>query len=113
MTKSLLTTGQGLKLKLQFKLPVAFCSCLLFASSCLPVDTGIDFSDAVSELYAAIDYKRNQCGQAPALPLIPPKKSKEYGVRLCSLSILRAECPFLEYPIFCAEMFIDLPGIGP
>ena len=86
---------------------------LLLFGRCLPVDTGIEFEDAFSELYAAIDYKSKECGQQPAVLLLPPKKVKEYGLRLCSLSILRQPCPFNEYPLFCAEMFLDLPGIDP
>lgn len=86
---------------------------LLLAGRCLPVDTAIEFGDAFSELYAAIDYKSRECGQQPAELLLPPQKVNEYGLRLCSLSIIRQPCPFNEYPLFCAEMFLDLPGIDP
>ncbi|MBW7858256.1 MAG: hypothetical protein H3C43_08190 [Leptonema sp. (in: Bacteria)] len=90
-----------------------FISCLLIAGSCMPVDTGIEFEDSMSEIYAATAYKAQECGNQPSLPFIAPKNAKEYGLRLCSLSILRQECPFQDYPIFCLEMFIDLPGVGP
>jgi hypothetical protein len=92
---------------------IALLVSLLALVRCLPVDTGIEFEDAFSELYAAIDYKSRECGQQPPVMLIPPKKVKEYGLRLCSISIIRQPCPFNEYPLFCTEMFLDLPGIGP
>lgn len=85
---------------------------IFLLDSCAPVDTSIKFEDAMSELYAAISYKAQQCGHQPPLPFIAPKHTTEYGLRLCSLSILRDECPFHEYPVFCLEMFIELPGVG-
>lgn len=86
---------------------------LTLPAGCAPVNTAVEFEDAFSELYAAIDYKRQECGQQPSMPLIPPGDVKEWALQLCSLSILREPCPFNEYPIFCTEMFLDLPVIDP
>lgn len=70
-------------------------------------------SDGYSELISAIDYRANQCGNRPQLPLILPEKPSKYSVHLCAVSIIRMSCPFNDYPPFCLEIFIDLPGIGP
>lgn len=92
---------------------ILLCGFLFAASSCIPQDDYVHPSDAYSELIAAIDYRAKQCGNRPANPLILPQKPPTYGVRLCSISIVRMECPFNDYPPFCLEIFFDLPGIGP
>lgn len=79
-----------------------------------PVDTSIDQSDAYNQIYAAIDYKAKECGTSPAYPLILPDTPSNYGVELCSLTIIRLECPFNDYPLLCLEAYnYDVPGIGP
>jgi hypothetical protein len=71
-------------------------------------------ADATSEIYAAIDAKARQCGSRPGYLLYIPDNPPEYGTRLCSLSIIRQNCPFNDYPLFCLEMYrVKLPGIGP
>lgn len=79
----------------------------------------MDLAEAYSEIGAAIDFKRRECGHMPAYPLVIPGRPSEYGVRLCSLTILRQSCPFRDYPIFCLEIYTEecdqcnLPLIGP
>lgn len=80
-------------------------------SGCLQEETSIHFGDALSELQASIDYKAKECGSRPANPLIPPKETDEHALHLCSITIVREKCPFNEYPLFCAEMFLKLPGL--
>lgn len=86
----------------------------LFAFAGCPENTTVPEDEAWSQIYAAIDYKYKECGNQPNYILIVPHEPSQYGVELCSLSILRQECPFNDYPLFCVEMYeIDLPGIGP
>ncbi|MBI3396016.1 MAG: hypothetical protein HY042_09285 [Spirochaetia bacterium] len=81
--------------------------------SCIPKDDHADPGDAYSEIYTAIDYKYRSCGQKPAFPIVLPAKPTKYGTHLCALSIIRTTCPFTDYPLFCLEIYVDLPGIGP
>ena len=70
--------------------------------------------DAYVEIYRAIDYKEKECKSKPGYLFYVPENPDEYGVRLCSMSILRMDCPFKEYPTFCWELLgVDLPFIGP
>lgn len=82
---------------------------------CVSEKDDVNSGDATSEIYAAIQFKARQCGNSPGYPFIPPPNPTAYGTRLCSLSIIRAECPFRDYPIFCIEVYegADVPGIGP
>ncbi|MBI41779.1 MAG: hypothetical protein CMF59_19460 [Leptospiraceae bacterium] len=85
----------------------------VFLAGC-PENTTVPEDEAWSQIYAAIDYKYRECGNQPNYILIVPREPSQYGVELCALTILRQECPFNDYPIFCVEMYdIDLPGIGP
>lgn len=82
--------------------------------ACVTENDDVNSGDATSEIYAAIQFKARQCGNSPGYPLLPPPHPTAYGTRLCSLSIIRADCPFRDYPTFCVEMYgIDIPGIGP
>lgn len=83
---------------------------ILGLSACRPVDTSIDQADATSEILAATDYKAKECGQRPPFVLIPPDNVEEHALRLCSILITRATCPFHEYPPFCSEMYGHIPG---
>lgn len=96
----MLRAGLGLALAL------AFSGCVMESS--LPA------IDAQSEIYAAIAYKEGSCGQRPDFILIVPPQPSQYGTELCSISIIRMECPFDHYPMYCLELYnIDIPGIGP
>lgn len=87
---------------------------ILLSFRCVVEDDTVETADAYSEVYAAIQFKARQCGNMPAYFLPIPKDPPSYGTRLCSLSILRQDCPFRDYPLFCVEMLgLDLPGIGP
>ena len=91
-------------------IPISLLSILV---AC-PENTTVPDDEAWSQIYAAIDHKARECGNQPNYILIVPREPTQYGVELCSLSILRQPCPFNDYPLFCAEMYeIDLPGIGP
>lgn len=87
--------------------------CLSFM--CVTEKDDVNTGDALSEVYAAIQFKARQCGNSPGYPFIPLGHPTAYGTRLCSLSIIRADCPFNDYPIFCLEFYegVDIPGIGP
>ncbi len=85
---------------------------LFFFSGCME-DDSFQQDDAYNELYATIEYKAKQCGQRPPYFLILPGIPTKYEVDLCSITIIRQECPFNDYPIFCLELYGDLPGIGP
>lgn len=101
---------------------LALGACLLFtlsASRCLPAEQDLGLFEAYSEIGAAIDFKARDCGNQPSYPLLIPGTPTEYGVRLCSLLILREPCPFTDYPAGCLEMYTnsceicDLPGLDP
>ncbi len=93
-------------------LPSAAALMFFFLSSCLVSDEEGNTADSWNEIYASIDYKEKRCGHKPDQPLIIPKNPSAYAVRLCSLMIIREDCPFHEYPVFCWELYTDLPGIG-
>lgn len=96
------------------RLALLAIACILLTFRCVVEDDTVATDDAYSEIYAAIQFKARQCGNMPSYFLPIPKNPPEYGTRLCSLSILRQDCPFRDYPVFCVEMMgIDLPGIGP
>jgi len=101
-----------MKLKL-----LLFLTLLSFISgmiSCAAEKATMDTDQAWFEIYTAIDYKANECKSRPSYPMIVFNDPDTYSVRLCSLSIIHAECPFENYPIFCIEMLgVDLPLIGP
>jgi hypothetical protein len=80
----------------------------LVFSFCLVEDASIKQLDAYSELSKAIEYKYKECGNKPDQPLIPPTKIDRNSLKICTLSILRMDCPFNEYPIFCYDMFFDI-----
>lgn len=83
-------------------------------TSCVVTEDDLSGADAWHEVYRAIEYKAEKCGNRPDYMLIPPANPPEYGTRLCSLTIINLECPFDDYPLFCLEMYnIDVPGIGP
>ncbi len=87
---------------------------LLLPVSCMARPDVYETADAWSEIYTAIDYKEKECGQKPGYLLIVPENPPTYGTQLCSISIIRQECPFHDYPLFCLEMLeVDLPLIGP
>lgn len=98
--------------------PLFFCLLLCSGWGC-PVDTIVDLGTAYSEIGSAIDFKETQCGQKPNYPLLLPNTPSAYGVTLCALTIIRSECPFNDYPLFCLEIYsevcelCDLPLIGP
>ena len=99
-------------------LPLSLCFIASFAMEC-PVDTTVDLAAAYSEIGSAIDYKAKVCGHSPGYPLLLPNTPSAYGVKLCALTIIRSECPFNDYPLFCLEIYsevcdlCDLPLIGP
>lgn len=80
---------------------------LLIFLSCQVEDASVSLIDAYSELNQAIEYKSKECGNKPENILIPPNNVKRESLKICTLSILRMECPFLEYPIFCYDMFLE------
>jgi hypothetical protein len=81
---------------------------LLSFNFCIVEDASINMMDAYSELYSAIEYKYKECGNKPDSPLIPPEKSNRNSLKLCTLSILRMNCPFKEYPITCYDLFLKV-----
>ena len=92
---------------------------VLAVSACENEDAVLNTDDAYTEIAAAINLKANECGNQPAYPLIIPISPPEYGVRLCGLLIIGAQCPFNDYPVFCIEMytrtcdFCDVPILNP
>lgn len=97
---------------------IATLAAVLFAG-CRVDESAMDLGDAYSEIWAAVVFKANQCGNEPQYPLLIPRDPPEYGVRLCSLLILGQPCPFNDYPLFCVELyadsceFCDIPGLNP
>jgi hypothetical protein len=83
----------------------------LMFSSCMPIETSMKTSDAWVEIYTAIREKEKECGNKPGYFLYVPDDPEEYPVRLCSMSILRASCPFNDYPSFCLKLYF--PEVGP
>ena len=95
-------------------LPTALLlNAITFFSGCV-IEANLPAEDAQSEIYAAIAYKEGSCGQRPDFLLIVPARPSQYATELCSISIIRLECPFDRYPMYCLELYnIDVPGIGP
>jgi len=104
---------------------IALLSFAFFAFfACVPEEGAMDIREAYSEIASAIDFKAKECGHRPSYPLVLPDRPSKYGIRLCSISIVRQECPFTAYPVFCLEVYTvvcpkelknvcDLPFIGP
>lgn len=101
--------------RLFFKLNLSPLLFVIFfsVSGCIIEKDDISNQDAYSQLYSAIDYKAEVCGQKPGYFLILPGEPTQYEVDLCSITIVRSECPFNDYPLFCLELYGDLPLIGP
>ncbi|MCB1165866.1 MAG: hypothetical protein KDK37_10130 [Leptospiraceae bacterium] len=86
---------------------------LLLIAACAE-DTTVPDDEAMSQIYAAVNYKAKECGNEPAYILIVPHEPTQHSVDLCALTIIRSECPFNDYPLFCVEMYdVDIPGISP
>ena len=74
----------------------------------------VELSDAYVDIYVAIGYKANECGNRPAYPLLMLDEPSRYAVDACLFAIVRGECPFNDYPILCFELYnTDVPGVGP
>lgn len=87
---------------------------LLFLCSC--ADEGYYKGEDKRNLFLATIAKGSECdGVYPGFPLAPlDKEISEFAVHACTLAIIQAECPFLEYPLICLEMFkVDIPNFGP
>ena len=95
-----------------YRLVITLIIAYIALSGCIEKDD-LSNQDAYSQLYAAIDYRAGVCGERPGYFLILPGEPTQYEVDLCSISIIRSECPFNDYPLFCLELYGDLPGIGP
>ncbi len=80
---------------------------LLSFQNCYVENKTIQFGDAYITLQEAIDYKYKECGTKPEQILIPPSSSDPNSLRLCSIAIIRSECPFNEYPVFCYDLFYE------
>ncbi len=91
----------------------------LLAGACRVESPYMDLNQAYGEIGVAIGATQRRCGQQPSYPLLLPRDPSEYGVRLCSLLILQASCPFHDYPIGCLEIYTascdtcDLPLFDP
>ena len=89
------------------------CLAALWAGGCV-YEEGVKLQDAYLEVYAAIGYKGNECGNRPAYPLVMIDEPSRYAVDACVFSIVRGECPFVDYPVMCFELYnTDVPGVGP
>lgn len=101
------------------RLPLYFWASALLAGSltltgCVVGEEGYATDEAWSEIYAAIDFKKEECGNEPEQKMLVPPNPPTYGTQLCSISIIRMECPFDHYPILCLEMYgVDIPAFGP
>ncbi|MCE9501657.1 MAG: hypothetical protein K8R21_14330 [Leptospira sp.] len=81
--------------------------------------------DAQSQINAAIQFKLDKCNadlkkkdpstgftyQAPQPWLYVIGKPVKRNVDLCSLSIMRVDCPFIQYPLICLLIY-DKKGLG-
>lgn len=105
----------GKKTKIIISTAALLIAPLLLVNSCIEsTDPAGATTDAYSEIYTAIEAREKECGHRPDYYLLIPDNPSEYGVRLCSLMIIREECPFHDYPVYCLEMTgVDIPGIGP
>lgn len=80
---------------------IIFCNCIV-------EDASVNAIDAYSEINKAIEYKYKECGNKPQNIFIPPDRVERDALRLCTISILRSECPFNEYPIFCSDLYFNI-----
>ncbi len=81
---------------------------ILFLFSCQIEDSSIKIIDAYTELYNAIEYKYKECGNKPETTIILPNQVSRNALKLCTLQILRLECPFYEYPISCYDIYWNI-----
>lgn len=94
-------------MKVQYFILILLIFLIIF-SNCIVEDASINAIDAYSEIYQATEYKFKECGNKPETPFIPPDRVEREALRLCTISILRMECPFTEYPIFCDDLFFRI-----
>lgn len=82
--------------------------------SCASESDTVPIEDAYVQLFVAIDVRRSECGEQPDYFLPVIDEPTPYGLNACVFAIVRGECPFLDYPLICLEMYnTDVPGSGP
>lgn len=80
----------------------------IFVFSCRVDDDELKESDAYNQIYYAVEYKAEVCGNRPGYLLILPGDVSSYATDLCSLSIVRMDCPFNDYPTECLGIYLGL-----
>ena len=77
---------------------------------CIPVDDKISKENAQSQIYAAADFKAKKCGTPiPQPPLLVFTDQLQRNLDLCTLSIIRMDCPFDGYPVICLGLYTPEP----
>jgi hypothetical protein len=67
---------------------------------------------ANSQILSAANYKANECGAPipdPYLYVISPKVPQR-NIDLCSIAIIRSNCPFDAFPQVCILIYLDELG---
>lgn len=99
------------------KFSLVYISFVLLTSSISCVaEEGYYSSEDKKNLFLTMIVKAGECGgKFPQIPIFPIKKEIPlYAVQACTLAIIQAPCPVLEYPLICLEIFeVDIPNFGP
>lgn len=75
-------------------------------SFCLDVDTNvISQKKAYEEFLIAYLYKASICQTEPGYFLILPEKVPRRWFESCLFTIIRSECPFVDYPLICGKIY--------
>ena len=81
--------------------------CFLFV--CQNVDT-VASRDANSQLLSATSSKARECSLPIPQPiLVTPNPVSKRNLDLCTIAILRSECPFVRYPSICLVIYLEEP----
>ncbi|WCL47691.1 hypothetical protein [Leptospira sp. GIMC2001] len=81
---------------------------LLSSLGCV-ADTTLDSDEANSQIYSAISYKARECGNPiPSQYLfVVSEKVPQRNIDLCTIAILRTECPLNSFPIACVMIYLE------
>ena len=84
------------------------CILIVVQTSCA-ADTTLDTDEANSQIFSAISYKARECGNPiPSQYLfVVSKKVPQRNIDLCTIAILRTDCPLNSFPLVCVMIYLE------
>jgi hypothetical protein len=81
---------------------------LIVLGNCAVSDS-IPQKDAQSQILSAINAKAKECNSIPATILPVVLDVPQRNLDLCTIAILRSECPLVQYPLACVLIYFEKP----